>query len=148
VVRRALRSAPRLIDVVAQARDLEDAQREQEKAERQLNAYVENADIEDPVLFQRGLRAREKRADEARAKVRELSGRVTRTPSGGSLVELWERFDAGQRRKVLSGFLGGVQVSRGASSDLAANVRVAWGDGTLAVPNVADDEERVGALAA
>jgi DNA invertase Pin-like site-specific DNA recombinase len=144
----ALRSAPRLIDVVAQARDLEDAQRAQEATERQLTTFVENAEIDDPVLFQRGLDARQKRAAEARERVRELSGRVTRTPEGGTLLNLWHDFTPGERRDVLAGFLDRVEVRRGASGDLARNVRIVWSDGTFAVPEVAEDEARVRVAAA
>jgi DNA invertase Pin-like site-specific DNA recombinase len=47
----ALRSVPRMIDVVSAGRELEEAQREQERLERDLEGYVEGADGIDSVLF-------------------------------------------------------------------------------------------------
>lgn len=139
----ALQTAPRLIDVVAAARELEQAQDEQSKAESELYAFVEAASALDPALFQRGVNARETRVERARAQVRELSSCVTRLPAGGALVDLWEGFDAHERRDVLGGFIDRIEVSRGASSDLAGNVRIYWTDGTLA-----QDESRVRVAAA
>jgi site-specific DNA recombinase len=142
----ALRSTPRMVDVVAQARDLEDAQRERGKAEAELAAFVENASALDPVLFQRGIASRQKRAEEARGRVQELSGRVTRLPSGGTFIDLWDGFTPAERRDVLGGFLDRVEVSRGASSDLPGHVRIVWTGGDVA--EVADDEARVRVAAA
>lgn len=139
----ALSNERHLIDVVAAGRDLEEAQAEQEKARAELHAYVEAASALDPVLFQRGLDARQKRLDKAQERVSELSARVSKIPVGGSLPRLWERFSVAERREVLAGFVGRVVVSRGASSDLRANVSIEWLDGTLA-----DDEERVRVAAA
>jgi DNA invertase Pin-like site-specific DNA recombinase len=141
----ALRSAPRMVDVVAQARDLEDAQGAQEAAEAQLRAFVENAQIDDAVLFQRGVDARQERADLARARVQELSGRVTRTPSGGTLIDLWGTFTPAERREVLAGFVDRVTVRRGTRANLAGCVSITWADGTPV--DVVNDEARVGVAA-
>jgi len=143
----ALRSAPRMIDVVAAARDLEQAQAEQAEADAELYGYVEAASALDAVLFQRGLGARQTRVEEARRRVRDLAGRVTRLPAGGVLSDVWETFDRAERRDVLAGFLGSVVVQRGASHDLARHVRVEWSDGTIAL-DVAHDEERIRVAAA
>lgn len=140
----AIADVPRMVDVVAQARDLEDAQRKHREAEAQLTAYVENASALDASLFQRGVDARQKRVDEARRVVQELSGRVTRLPSGGSLIDLWESFAVDERREVLGGFLDRIEVRRGASSELAASVRLFWVDGT----EVTNEEARVRVAAA
>jgi DNA invertase Pin-like site-specific DNA recombinase len=143
---RALASVPRMVDVVAQARDLEEAHRALAAAEAELAAFVENASALDPALFQRGVDARQKRADDARAHAWELSGRVTRLPSGGTLVDLWAGFDPVERRRVLGGFLGRVDVRRGASSRLAEHTRIVWADGSVA--DVANDEAGVRVAAA
>jgi site-specific DNA recombinase len=140
---RALDSAPRMIDVVSAGRELEQAQAEQIEAEAQLHAYIENADTLDKTLFQRGLSARQRRVDEARETVRHLAARLTRLPAGGSLTALWSGFAPLERREVLGGFLDRVEVSRGASNDLAGNVRIVWSDGT-----VAQDKPRVRVAAA
>lgn len=142
----ALKTAPRMIDVVAAARELEEAQDEQASAEAQLVAFVEAASALDAGLFQRGIDARQARVDAARSRVRELSARVTRIPAGGALVDLWAGFDAAERRDVLAGFLDRVEVTLGASRDLAGNVSVRWADGTLA--EIAEDEEGVRVAAA
>jgi site-specific DNA recombinase len=139
----ALRSTPRLVDVVAVARELEEAQKMQRDAEAQLNKYVEDTIIEDAALFQRGLFKRQTRLDEARAKVQAVSARTTRLPVGGSLIDLWGDFTPAERREVLGGFLDRVIVTRGASSNLAGHVSIVWADGT-----VADDETRVRVAAA
>lgn len=142
----ALRSAPRMVDVVAQARDLEDAQRDREKAHAELSAFVENASALDRVLFQRGADARQERLEAAERRVRELSGRLTRLPSGGTLIDLWGGFTAAERREVLGEFLDRINVSRGASSDLAGHLSIVWADGTVA--DVAHEEARVRVAAA
>jgi site-specific DNA recombinase len=139
----ALRRTPRLVDVVAVARELEEVQKSQRDAEAQLNKYVENTRIDDPVLFQRGLTSRQKRLDEARAKVQVASARTTRLPVGGSLIDLWGGFAPAERREVLGGFLDKIVVRRGASGDLAGHVTIYWSDGT-----VAKDEKRVRVAAA
>jgi DNA invertase Pin-like site-specific DNA recombinase len=139
----ALTSAPRMIDVVSAGRELEQAQAEQAEAEEQLYAYIENTDTRDKRLYQRGLAAREKRVDEAREQVRQLSARLTRIPAGGSLSTLWSRFTPLERREVLAGFVDRVEVDRGASADLAGHVRIFWSDGTIA-----DDEAGVRVAAA
>jgi hypothetical protein len=136
-----------MIDVVAAARDLEQAQAEQAEADAELYGYVEAASALDAVLFQRGLGARQTRVEEARRRVRDLAGRVTRLPAGGVLSDVWETFDRAERRDVLAGFLGSVVVQRGASHDLARHVRVEWSDGTIAL-DVAHDEERIRVAAA
>jgi DNA invertase Pin-like site-specific DNA recombinase len=128
----ALRDVPRIVDVVAAGRELAQAQAEQAAAEGQLNAYVENADAMDAVLFRRGFDARQARLDEAREKVGHLSARLTRLPAGGSLSDLWGGADALERRGLLAGFVDRVEVRRGASSDLPGHVRILWTDGTVA----------------
>jgi len=139
----ALKTVPRMVDVVAAGRELELAQAEQAAAESELRAYVEAASALDAGLFQRGIEARQKRVDDAHRLVRNLSGRLTRIPAGGSLSDLWERFDRHERRDVLVGFLDRVIVTRGASGNLAGHVRIVWSDGT-----VADEKKRVRVLAA
>ena len=143
---RALATAPRLIDVAAASRELEEAQRERDAAQQQLYAFVEAADALDPVLLQRGIAAREKRLEAARTRVSELSVRTRRLPLGGALIGLWRDFGPAERRDVLAGFLDHVSVARGASGDLAANVHLFWADGTII--DVAHDERRVGVAAA
>jgi DNA invertase Pin-like site-specific DNA recombinase len=138
-----LRTVPRMVDVVAAGRDLEQAQTEQAKAQADLNAYVETADAMDAVLFRRGLDARQRRVREASERVRHLSGRLVRLPAGGPLSSLWERFDPLERRDVLAGFLERIEVARGASRDLAGHVRILWADGTVAY-----EERAVGVAAA
>lgn len=139
----ALVNVPRMVDVVAASRELEAAQADHAKAEAQLNTYVESADIDDAALFQRGLSARRTRLETAQEQVRHLSARLTRLPAGGSLPDLWTGFDPLEKRQVLAGFIDRVNVSRGASADLAGNVQIVWADGT-----VADDEQRVRVAAA
>jgi DNA invertase Pin-like site-specific DNA recombinase len=139
----ALRTVPRMVDVVATGRDLEAAQRERSAAEAQLNAFVENADTLDAALFQRGLSARQGRVEKAVESVRHLSAHLTRLPAGGSLITLWGGWGPAERREVLGGFLDRIEVSRGATDDLTGRIRIFWADGS-----VADDESRVGVLAA
>lgn len=128
----ALENAPKMIDVVEAGRELEEAQLHQASAEAELYAFVETASALDPTLFQRGVDARQRDVDQARDRVAELSARVTRLPSSGVLSDLWSTFSATERREVLAGFLGTIEVRRGASSDLAGNVAVRWSDGTIA----------------
>jgi site-specific DNA recombinase len=128
----ALRTAPRMVDVVAIARELEQAQKEQDTAEAELRAYVETASALDAALFQRGIAARQKRLDDAWAKVQVASARTTRLPVGGSLIKLWGTFTPAERRDVLAGFLDRITVRRGASDNLFANVEIIWSDGTVA----------------
>jgi hypothetical protein len=104
---------------------------------------MENADATNKAAFQGGQDARQRRLDEAEERVRHLSARLTRLPDGGPLSTLWGRFDALERREVLAGFLDRVEVARGASQDLAGNVRILWADGT-----VAKDEGRARVAAA
>ena len=128
----SLSTAPRLVDVVAVGRELDAAQAELRAAEEQLAAFVEHGDVLQREHFQRGYSAREQRVEEARERVRQLSARLPRIPAGGSLIELWDRFGVAERREVLAGFLGRIVVTRGASRDLTANVRIEWSDGTVA----------------
>jgi Recombinase zinc beta ribbon domain len=139
----ALRSVHRLIDVVSAGRELEEAQRALERLERDLRGYVEVEDATDPVLFRQGLEARQGRVTEARERVGHLSARLTRIPAGGSLSALWGGFDVARRRPVLRGFLDRVEVGRGASADLAGNVRIFWSNGAIT-----DDEAGIGKVAA
>jgi site-specific DNA recombinase len=128
----ALRSVPRMIDVVSAGRELEEAQREQERLERDLRGYMEAADASDPVLFRQGLDKRQGRVTEAQERVRQLSARLARIPAGGSLLKLWEGFDVPRRRTVLRGFIDRVEVDRGASGSLEGHLRIYWSDGSLA----------------
>jgi DNA invertase Pin-like site-specific DNA recombinase len=139
----ALRKTPRMVDVVVAERELEQAQRERDKAEAELAKFVETASALEAVLFQRGIASRQKRLDEARANVQAASARTTRLPVSGPLIDLWDTFTAAERRDVLAGFLDRIDVRRGASSNLAANVRIVWSDGT-----VAHEEKRVRKAAA
>lgn len=138
-----LRTVPRMVDVVARGRELERAQAEQATAEAELHGYVENASTLDPALFTRGLNVRQERAEKARERVRQLSGRLARIPAGGTLHKLWDTFGPLERRDVLAAFVDRVDVRRGASGDLAGHVRILWADGT-----VAQDEESVRVAAA
>jgi site-specific DNA recombinase len=139
----ALKTVPRMVDVVAAGRELDAAQAEQVQAEVQLNAYIENADALDAARFQRGISTRQARLESAQEQVRQLSARLTRIPAGGTLTQLWADFGPSERREVLGGFLDHIEVRRGASSDLAGNVMIVWADGT-----VAKDEARVRKAAA
>jgi DNA invertase Pin-like site-specific DNA recombinase len=143
----ALRSVPRMVDVVAAGRDLQAAQGELDRLKKQLGLYV-TMDIDDPAVYQRGLDERELRISEAEERVRQLSASRSRLPVGGSFSELWNRFDALRRRPVLGGFINRVEVARGASANLSEYVRVYWLDGSLALSELADDEGRVGVVAA
>lgn len=144
----AIETAPRMVDVVAASRELEAATAELDDANRQLYGFVEQADALDAALFRRGLAARETRVTEARDRVRELTAHRTRLPAGGLLSDVWAELDVDERRAVLAGFLGTIVVSRGASADLVDHVRIAWSDGSLAFPEIADDEHRVRVAAA
>jgi DNA invertase Pin-like site-specific DNA recombinase/ribosomal protein L34E len=140
---KALRSTPRMVDVVTVGLELDVAQAERAEAVEQLNAFIENADATKAELFQRGISARERRVEEAREKERHLAARLPRLPVGGSLIDLWEGFEPAERREILASFLGRVVVSRGASSSLEGNVVIEWADGT-----VANHETRVRVAAA
>jgi hypothetical protein len=120
-----------MVDVVAAERELENALLGRDKAEAELKAFVMTASDLEPALFKQGVDARQKRVDEAREKVQAASARTTRLPVGGSLVDLWGRFTPTERRDVLKGFLDRIDVHRGASSDLAANVCIVWSDGAV-----------------
>ncbi len=143
VFTKALRCTPRLVDVVTVGLELDAAQKEREKAVEQLNAFIENAEATNAELLQRGIAARERRVEEARDKEQQLSARLPKLPVGGSLIELWDRFEPAERREVLAGFLGRVVVSKGASTSLEEHVIIEWADGT-----VATDEARVRVAAA
>jgi hypothetical protein len=138
----ALRSAPPVLDVIEATRELQEAQAMLERLRRDLSAYLELV-IEDAAVFQRGLDLRQKRIVEAEQQAQQLSAHRSRIPAGGSLIEMWDRFDALDRRQVLAGFLDRVVVQRGASSDLEGSVKIVWRDGTIA-----DDEHAAGMLAA
>lgn len=142
----ALIDTRRIVDAVAAGRELVRAQEERDKAEAELVAYIETASALERALFERGLSKRQERVDGARERVRELSRRSMRIPAGGSLIALWSDFGVVERRDVLHGFLDRVEVSRGASVDLAAHVRIYWSDGTLA--EIADSERAVRVAAA
>ena len=141
----ALREVPRMIDVMAAAEELEQAHAERDRAERELEAYVENTPASlDATVYRRGLDKRQAALDEARSRVAEVSTRVARMPAGGSLITLWDGFTAPERRDVLRGFIDRVEVSKGAGADLRGHVRVFWADGTLALaPEVVDHEAGV-----
>jgi DNA invertase Pin-like site-specific DNA recombinase len=128
----ALRTTPRMVDVVAAERELEQAQQARDRAEAELTKYVETASALETLLFQRGLTARQARLEEARAKVQAASARTTRLPLGGSLVDLWEGFTPAERREVLGGFIDRIDVGRGASGDLPGHVRILCSDGSVA----------------
>ncbi len=131
----ALKGTGRMVDVVEAAADLEQAQAAHDRAEEELAAYVENTPASlDPAVFRRGLDKRQAVVDESRVLVRELSQRVSRIPAGGSLITLWDSFAVSERRDVLKGFIDRIEVSRGASSDLAGHVRIFWADGSVAFP--------------
>ncbi len=129
---RALKTVPRMVDVVESGRELEQAQTAEADAHAQLAAFVENGDALDRQNFQRGIAARQRRVDEAHELVRSLSARMTRLPTGGSLPTLWASFDRAERHDVLAGFLDRIVVRKGASGDLAGNVEIVWGDGSVA----------------
>jgi DNA invertase Pin-like site-specific DNA recombinase len=148
---RALTETPRMIDAVEAGRELDDARTAHDDALHELHGYVEAASALDPDLFRRGLDARQARVDLAREAVAQLSARVSRLPLGGTLAELWQGFDPGERREVLAGFLGQVLV-RGSNADgaLDGRITILWADGTLAYPEVevADEERRLRVTAA
>jgi DNA invertase Pin-like site-specific DNA recombinase len=142
----ALRSAPRMVDVVANERELDQALQAQEKAQADLYRFVEVASTLDPLLFQRGVAARERRLADTRAKVQVASGRTTRLPAGGSLIDLWDGFTPPEKRAVLGGFLDRIDVRRGASGNLTGHVAIFWSDGTRA--KITQNKKRVRAAAA
>jgi Resolvase, N terminal domain len=82
LVRRGAQATPRMVDVVASERELEDALRARDKAEAELNGYVEATSVTDlgPLVFQRGIATRQKRLDEATANVQVASARTARLP--------------------------------------------------------------------
>ena len=135
-------SEPRLVEAVEAAKELEDARVELEAAEAELKAFVTTASALDAALFQAGVDARQERADSARRAVATLATQARALPLGGSVAEVWQGFDPGERRTVLAGYLERVVVRRGASDDLPGSVRVFWADGSLALGDVADTEER------
>jgi hypothetical protein len=139
----ALAGAPRMIDVVAAGRDLEQAQAERAEAEAELAAYVVEAKALNSTLFQRGLESRQAKVEETQARVAEFSGCLMRLPHGGSLLKLWDTFSTADRSDVLRGFIDRIDVSRGASSNFAENIKIFWADGT-----VADLKQRVRKAAA
>jgi DNA invertase Pin-like site-specific DNA recombinase len=140
----ALREVPRMIDVVSAGRELQEAQVELERLERDRDGYLENADATDPARFRRGLVAREGRVTEARERVQHLAARLTRIPAGGSLSDLWGGFDIDRRRTVLRGFLDRIEVDKGARGQSAeGRLRIFWSDGSIA-----GDEASIGEVAA
>lgn len=143
-----IRTVPRMVDVVAVGVALEQAQAVLAKAQVQLRRLVDNVDIDDPAVFQHAVDARQRRVAEARERVGNLSARLPRLPAGGPLWTQWDSFGVSERRKVLGGFVDRLVVARGASGDLRGNVRIFWTDGSLAFPDVADDERRVRVAAA
>src|SRR5262249_6192238 len=94
-----LRHAPKLIDVVAAGRELAEAQTERERANEELAAYLLNTSASLPG-YKPGLERRQADLEAAEERVHELSAHVTRLPSGGSLVEVWPRFETPGRRRV------------------------------------------------
>jgi DNA invertase Pin-like site-specific DNA recombinase len=141
---RALATEPRLIDAVAAGAELAEAQTEREAAERDLETFVLAGSVGlDAKLLQRGIDARQVRADAAGARVRELSGRMTAIPSIGSILDVWHAASVSERRAILAGYLEQVVVERGASRELGSHVRIVWADSS-----VADLEDHIGMLAA
>jgi site-specific DNA recombinase len=140
---KAIRTAPRMVDVVSVGLELDEAQTSLENLQRQLEGYVEGADSGDPVLYRKGYDARQARVAEAKERVHQLAARLPRLPIGGPLWKKWDEFDAVRRRTVLRGFLDRVEVERGANGDLAAYVRIFWSDGSIV-----DDEPGIGVVAA
>jgi DNA invertase Pin-like site-specific DNA recombinase len=128
----ALRETPRMVNVVAAERELEQAQRDRDKAEAELTKFVETASALDALLFQKGIDARQRKLDAARERVRLASAHTTRLPVGGSLIDLWGGFTPAERREVLGGFLDKIMVRRGASTDLPGHVSIFWSDGSIA----------------
>jgi DNA invertase Pin-like site-specific DNA recombinase len=139
---RQLGTNPAMVDAVAANRRLEDALAEEAEAKDDLTNFVTAVKVSDPAVFQAGLEAREARLAETQAAAREAQGRVAQLPEGGSLLELWHRFDPAGRRRVLGEWLDRVEVSRGASADLAGSVEIFWLDGS---PADDEDDARVAA---
>jgi site-specific DNA recombinase len=135
---RELRTTPRALDALASTHDLEQAEAELEEEERDFHEFLKFAKGIEQNAFLAAVQARQERVDAARARVRELSARVTRLPASGTLAAHWDILSVEERRLVLRGFIDRVEVERGASSDLAAHVRIFWADGTLA--EIAGDE--------
>jgi DNA invertase Pin-like site-specific DNA recombinase len=134
---------PAMIDAVAATQELDEALADEAEAQEDLSNYVTAVKVTDPAVFQLGLEAREARLAGTQARVREAKGRVGRLPEGGSLLDLWHRFDVAERRLALGEWLSRVEVSRGATADLASHVQIFWLDGLLA-----DDEDDAGVAAA
>jgi DNA invertase Pin-like site-specific DNA recombinase len=129
---RALSEVPRIVDVVAANRELEDAQSELVDAEAELAAFVETASALNAQLFRRGVEKRQRRVDDAHQLVSSRSADVVRLPAGGSLVDLWGNFDRPERHDVLVGFIDRVTVRKGASQDLLGSIEIVWSDGSVA----------------
>ena len=141
--RRRSGTTPRLVDVVTVGLELDAAQKEREKAVEQLNAFIENAEVTNAELLQRGIAARERRVEEARDKEQQLSAAPSEASRWWLAHRVVDRFEPAERREVLAGFLGRVVVSKGASTSLEEHVIIEWADGT-----VATDEARVRVAAA
>lgn len=140
---RELATSRKLIDVREASRALEEAVAERDEAVAERDAYVTVASALDAQLFQKGLDARQQRADEAERRVREATAHTARLPKGGGLLDLWRSCDAEERRLVLGEWLDRVEVSRGASAGLGGHVQIVWNTGV-----VADDEDGVRVAAA
>lgn len=136
----ALKSVPRMIDVVATNDALEEARAELSAAESQLNAYIDKMDAT-ARGFRRGYDERERRVTEAEERVTHLAGRSALAASLPPLA-WWDRFNVFRRRVILAGYLGSVVVKLGASSDLEGNVQIRWRDDSLAFPEVAGKNAR------
>lgn len=128
----AIATVPRLVDVVAADEELQDAYQARDAAEAELRAYVTAASALEASLFAHGLRARQRRLDDAQRSVASLAARQVRLPTSGTLAAVWADATPLERRTILAGFLDRVEVDRGASSNLAGNVRIVWADGTVA----------------
>jgi DNA invertase Pin-like site-specific DNA recombinase len=125
---RQLASNPTMIDAVAATEELQTARAAVEEALADLDGYIEVTSARDPALFQKGLDARERRVTDAREQEREAQARVHRLPEGGSLLTLWNRFDAPARRRVLGEWLDRVVVTKGPGGP-EGRTRVIWANG-------------------
>lgn len=143
LVERSLEQDAHWLSVVATQRDLELAQAERDEAKLELDEFVVNASVRDKALWQKGLRARELRFEQAEERVRELAAKVAALPVGGSLRLLWDSVDIEERRRFLRALLR-VEVAKGAASDFAGHVQVF----SVADGSRVDDDAGAGMLAA
>ena len=127
-----IQSDPAIIDAVAATGELEQALAALADLEDEFVAWNSKADAREPG-YDETKAGRLDRIEQARERVELARAHTTRLPEGGSLLALWQDFDAAERRFVLGEWVAKVVVSRGAARDLAGHVRVEWADSGVVV---------------